>query len=157
MIFVSCPYYWWNHDYACRKSGKDVNEDIYYKYCRNYSYDACPIYKQEAPSDSRCFLTTACIKSRNLSDDCHELTVLRNFRDAYVLKQPAGKQDVEYYYEVAPRIIAKINEQRKSNDVYCEIYEKLVLPCVSAIEKGQHDLAYGIYMNYFLNLERKYL
>ena len=43
---MSCPFYWYNHHYACRKSGKDVNEDTYYKYCRNYDYDDCPIYKQ---------------------------------------------------------------------------------------------------------------
>ncbi len=29
---MSCPYYWWNHNYACRKTNKDVNEDVYYKY-----------------------------------------------------------------------------------------------------------------------------
>lgn len=25
---MSCPYYWYNYHYACRKTGKDVNEDI---------------------------------------------------------------------------------------------------------------------------------
>ena len=40
---MSCPFYWYNHHYACRKSGKDVNEDTYWrKYCRNYDYDDCP-------------------------------------------------------------------------------------------------------------------
>lgn len=42
---MSCPFYWYNRHYACRKSGKDVNEDTYDKYCRNYDYDDCPIYK----------------------------------------------------------------------------------------------------------------
>lgn len=28
---MSCPFYWYNHHYACWKSGKDVNEDTYYK------------------------------------------------------------------------------------------------------------------------------
>lgn len=39
---MSCPYYWWDHDYACRKTGKSVSEDIYYKYCRNYDYTRLP-------------------------------------------------------------------------------------------------------------------
>lgn len=26
---MSCPYYWYNNHYACRKTEKDVNEDIY--------------------------------------------------------------------------------------------------------------------------------
>lgn len=27
---MSCPFYWYNHHYACRKTGQDVNEDTYY-------------------------------------------------------------------------------------------------------------------------------
>ena len=26
---MSCPHYWWNNHYACRKSGKDVNDIVY--------------------------------------------------------------------------------------------------------------------------------
>ena len=76
---MSCPFYWYNHHYACRKSGKDVNEDTYDKYCRNYDYDDCPIYKGN--DSGGCFLTSACTEARGLPDDCHELTVLRSFRD----------------------------------------------------------------------------
>lgn len=42
---MSCPYYYFDHDYCCRKTGERVNEDIYYKYCKRYDYDDCPIYK----------------------------------------------------------------------------------------------------------------
>ena len=69
---MSCPFYWYNHHYACRKSGKDVNEDTYYKYCRNYDYDDCPIYKGN--DSGGCFLTSACTEARGLPDDCRELT-----------------------------------------------------------------------------------
>lgn len=72
---MSCPFYWYNHHYACRKTGQDVNEDTYYKYCRNYDYDDCPIYKGN--DSGGCFLTSACTEARGLPDDCHELTVLR--------------------------------------------------------------------------------
>ena len=83
---MSCPFYWYNHHYACRKTGQDVNEDTYYKYCRNYDYDDCPIYKGN--DSGGCFLTSACTEARGLPDDCHELTVLRAFRDGYLRSQP---------------------------------------------------------------------
>ena len=54
---MSCPYYWYDNHYACRKTGKDVNEDVYYKFCKNYDYDDCPIYKGQ--DTSGCFLTSA--------------------------------------------------------------------------------------------------
>lgn len=40
---MSCKFYWWNNHYACRKSGNDVDEDTYAKYCKNYDYEDCPI------------------------------------------------------------------------------------------------------------------
>ena len=93
---MSCPYYWWNNHYACRKSGKDVNEDTYGKYCKNYSYSDCPIYKGN--DTSGCFLTSACVEARGLPDDCYELRVLRNFRDSYLVKQDCGECEINHYY-----------------------------------------------------------
>ena len=92
---MSCPFYWYNHHYACRKSGKDVNEDTYDKYCRNYDYDDCPIYKGN--DSGGCFLTSACTEARGLPDDCHELTVLRSFRDGYLRSQPEGEAEIAEY------------------------------------------------------------
>ena len=91
---MSCPFYWYNHHYACRKTGQDVNEDTYYKYCRNYDYDDCPIYKGN--DSGGCFLTSACTEARGLPDDCHELTVLRSFRDGYLRSQPEGEAHALY-------------------------------------------------------------
>lgn len=154
---MSCPFYWWNYDYACRKSGKDVSEDIYYKYCRNYSYDECPVYRQESPSDSRCYLTTACIRARNLPDDCRELTAFRHFRDEYVKKQPDGNQDIAHYYAVAPKIVEKISQQRNSCELYNRIYENLIVPCVAFMETGEFENAYSMYKNYTSQLEKQYI
>ena len=106
---MSCPFYWYNHHYACRKSGKDVNEDTYDKYCRNYDYDDCPIYKGN--DSGGCFLTSACTEARGLPDDCHELTVLRSFRDGYLRSQPEGEAEIAEYYAVAPKIVDAIRSK----------------------------------------------
>ena len=117
---MSCPFYWYNHHYACRKTGQDVNEDTYYKYCRNYDYDDCPIYKGN--DSGGCFLTSACTEARGLPDDCHELTVLRAFRDGYLRSQPEGEAEIAEYYAVAPKIVDAIRSKADAMEAFDAIY-----------------------------------
>ena len=152
---MGCPYYWWNDHYACRKSGKDVNEDTYYKYCRNYQYDDCPIYKGQ--DSSGCFLTSACVEARGLPDDCHELTVLRAFRDGYMRTLPGGCADICEYYHIAPAIVEKIKALPDAVDIFDQIYSELVLPCVSLIEEYKYEEAYQMYKDYVKHIQLKYM
>ena len=51
---MSCAYYTFrNNDYYCLKKGDYVNSDVYQRYCKNYSYDECPIYKDN-PNSGGC-------------------------------------------------------------------------------------------------------
>lgn len=152
---MSCPYYWYNNHYACRKSEKDVNEDIYSKYCKNYDYGDCPIYKGQGSSG--CFLTSACIEAKGLSDDCHELTLLRRFRDDYLRKQPSGRNEIKEYYRVAPEIVEKIKCNGDCISVFNDIYEKLVCPCVQMIECGENEQAHALYRETVQKLMHTYL
>lgn len=153
---MSCPYYWYNYNsYACRKSGKDVNEDIYYKYCRNYDYDDCPIYKGN--DSSGCFLTSACVEARGLADDCRELTVLRAFRDSYMRTTSTGASDICEYYHTAPAIVEKIKSLPNATEIFDRIYQELVLPCVALIDCGKNQEAYDAYRGYVKKLQKMYL
>lgn len=152
---MSCPYYWYNHHYACRKTGKDVNEDTYYKYCRNYDYGDCPIYKGN--NTSGCFLTSACVEAKGLPDDCHELTVLRSFRDGYMRATSAGVADICEYYHIAPAIVEKIKALPNAKEIFDRIYLELVLPCVEMIESGKNEEAYAAYKNYTRKLQAQYI
>ena len=152
---MSCPYYWYDNHYACRKSGKDVNEDIYYKYCRNYDYDDCPIYKGQ--DSSGCFLTSACIEAKGLPDDCHELTVLRRFREGYLHSLPEGRDEIAEYYFVAPQIVTEIKKRADSITIFDSIYEKLVKPCVEMIERGENECAHMLYRDTVKRLQEEYL
>lgn len=152
---MSCPYYWYNYHYACRKSGKDVNEDIYDKYCKNYDYESCPIYRQE-DSGGGCFLTSACVEARGLPDDCRELTILRTFRDTYLKNYPGGKEMVCDYYHCAPVIVEQIRHQPDCTDIFSRIYEELVLPCVKMIDAGKNEQALALYRDYTLRLKTMY-
>lgn len=153
---MSCPYYWWNNHYACRKSGEDVNEDVYGKYCRNYDYSDCPIYKSEKSTSGNCFLTSACVEAKGLADDCHELTVLRAFRDGYMRSTPECAPDICEYYHVAPGIVEKIRQLPNAIDIFENIYSELVIPCVALIEAGKKHEAYTAYRDYVQNLRVKY-
>ena len=153
---MSCTYYWWNHNYACRKSGKDVDEDTYYKYCRNYDYDRCPIFKQELPTDRRCYISTACIRSQGLPDTCYELETLRWYRDNILIKTTTGQKDVAEYYELAPKIVAAIEASPSAKDLYLEIYENMIVPCVNYIEGKEYLAAYELYKKTTNNLNMRF-
>lgn len=154
---MSCPLYWWNNHYACRKSGDDVSEDIYFKFCRNYDYGDCPIYKQQNPADSRCYLTTACIRAKGLQDDCAELTILRSFRDVYLMNTDTGSRDIGHYYQVAPEIVAVIEKRSDALSVWEQIYDGLIVPCVNMIIAGNNEAAYELYKNVAIHLENALL
>lgn len=100
-----------------------------------------------------CYLTTACMKhfQEKFDDNCYELTVLRWFRDNYVLPE-----DVEHYYEIAPAIVAGINNEAQSDLIYDYIYDNVVDACVSAIEEGNYEVAYSRYKSSILTFEETF-
>lgn len=165
---MSCKFYYWNGgtfgDYHCAKSDSRVASDWYYKYCRDYSYDDCPVYKgyMQRPADTNggsggCYLTSACVEARGLADDCRELTVLRRFRDGWLKEQPCGGCDVEEYYCTAPAIVEAIRKLPNAAEVFDAIYRELVRPCVALIDGGDNAGAYRAYKDYTRKLREKYL
>lgn len=142
---MSCSFYTFRQgDYYCAKKQDYVNEDVYYRYCRNYSYDECPIYKGDSGS-SGCYLTTACVTAKGLPDDCLELTTLRYFRDKWLRYQPNGIWEIAEYYATAPVVVEKINARPTASDIWNELYDTLVLPCVKMIQAGEMEQAYELY------------
>ena len=108
---------------------------------------------QEHSSGSGCYLTTACMRylQDKFDDNCYELTVLRWFRDNYVLEE-----DIKHYYEVAPLIVEAIDNEEQSDIIYNYIYDNVVDYCVTQIENGNYNAAYLRYKNTILNLEEKF-
>ena len=156
---MSCPYYHWDHGFACKKTGKNVNDDVYNKYCRYgiYDYQDCPVYKHDNDGGgASCFLTSACVEAKGLPDDCHELTVLRNFRDNWLKNQPDGVLLIAHYYEVAPKIVEAIDKLENRLEIWDEVYRGMVVPCVEMIEKGQNEDALKLYHGMTMKLEQEY-
>ena len=107
-------------------------------------------------SDDGCFLTSACVAVKGLRDDCPELQILRAYRDTYLALRENGRADIEEYYAVAPRIVRGINARPDAESVWSELYERLVLPCVTLIRNGENEAAYRLYKETTLGLKTKF-
>ncbi len=156
-----CMYYRWNAGYYCdlkyNKQGKgDITSYETNHYCWYGRYDNCPLYKNRNGSGG-CFLTSACVDAMGLPDDCHELTVLRAFRDGYLSAQPEGKAEICEYYHIAPQIVEAINAKEDAVAVFTRIYHELVLPCVELIEQGKHQEAHSAYKSAVITLKSSYI
>ncbi len=104
-----------------------------------------------------CYITTAVCESQNKPDDCHELTVLRDYRDHYLLKTKEGRKIVEEYYDVAPVIVLAIGMQDCPEKIYKHIYEQYLAPCVRLAESGENEACRKLYTDMVETLQRKYL
>lgn len=88
----------------------------------------------------------------DFDDNCNELMTLRWFRDNFV-----SKEDIKYYYKVAPVIVNRINSISDNSEIYTWIYEHIVNPCVIAIKQGNYEFAYNRYKNSILALEEQFV
>jgi hypothetical protein len=106
-----------------------------------------------------CFITTACVEARGLSEGCYELSLLRMFRREYVEKLPDGQEVLAEYREKAPRIVAAIRALPpvEALAVWEDLYERGVRPAVSLITSGAWDAAFAIYRGMCAELEERYL
>lgn len=107
---------------------------------------------QTHSSGSGCYITSACMEhfQDEFDDNCHELTVLRWFRDNFV-----SDEDVELYYSLAPTIVENINSLEDNEEIYKYIYEN-VEACVKAIENKDYDFAYTRYKSIVLALNEQF-
>lgn len=157
---MSCDFYkydnsFFNGGYYCMLKKDHVNEDTYYKYCRNYDYRDCPIYKSKN-SPGGCYLTSACVSAKGLPDDCMELETLRSFRDNWLKEQSCGECLIKRYYEIAPQIVAAIDAKEDCKEIYEDLYKNMVEPCVAFIQNKEYEKALKLYQDTTEILEKKY-
>ncbi|WP_436398351.1 CFI-box-CTERM domain-containing protein [Roseobacter sp. S98] len=125
---------------------------------RNRQEEAARAAAPAAPRRRRgpCYLTTACVTHRGLSDDCTELEVLRRFRDEYLLTRSDGEYLVGLYYRTAPAIVAAIHRREDEEEIWETVYGVISL-CVAAIRVGQNEKAFHIYCTMVKKLEACFL
>ena len=156
-----CRYYYYDSGYCCalkreKEGNSSIDSDTVHKYCWGYHYEDCPRYKA-GQSSGGCFLTSACVEARGMSDDCYQLQTLRAFRDGYLRKVDGGDKEISEYYLIAPKIVENIKVSVNSADLFEKIYAELVEPCVKFIEQGNNEAAHMMYKNYTMYLKREFM
>lgn len=108
---------------------------------------------EDHDKESTCFITTSCVLSQGLPDDCEQLTILRRFRDNYIAKKSGGLQDIADYYKLAPRIVRAINQSQIPEKIYEKIYFTGIRNALSLTLRGDHMQAYQHYKQMVLDLQ----
>ena len=129
--------------------------------------DKMPEYKLKGASTAEsinsgfkkglCYITTAVCSNLNKGDDCLELTLLREYRDQYLLKTPEGQDIVSAYYDVAPTIVNRINKEAEAKSIYQRILATYIQPCVQLIKEDKKEECKTLYSEMLFNLEKKYM
>lgn len=104
-----------------------------------------------------CYITTAVCQHQNKPDDCYELTTLRGYRDQYLMQSETGREIVNEYYNIAPGLVMMINMQENTDQIYQNIYEEYLIPCIHYIEKQRNEECCELYMQMVNNLKKTYL
>lgn len=141
------------HGHARWESEEDYDAGEEPDWSRQESNDSDNPDTGEVQDNGGCYLTTACMHKykENFDDNCHELTVLRWFRDNYVTLI-----DKLYYYKVAPTIVNNIEKSKNKEKYYHYIYENIIKPCVESIERGDYKFAYSRYKRTIQLLENQF-
>lgn len=104
-----------------------------------------------------CYITTAVCESQGKADDCYELTLLRSYRDRYLLSTAEGADLVREYYNIAPTIVSRIARSEAPDRVYKEIWKNYLAPCIGMIEAGKPEECRERYMAMVYDLKGRYM
>lgn len=103
-----------------------------------------------------CYITTAVCESRHKPDDCYELSLLRSFRDHYLLQREDGAAMVHEYYDVAPSIVKHIGKRPDAAAIYEGIWQQYLSPCIRLIESDRKEECVDLYKHMVYELKELY-
>lgn len=157
---MSCTYYRWEGgsffgDYWCDKKDCRVDSDTYRKYCRDYNYDECPIYRQ-SESSTPCFITTMCCNILGLPDNHEVLNTLRTFRNNILQKDKEYEEILKIYDAIGPLVADSILKDENKKQVAIELYNTSLLPIVALIKNNDYTRAVTHYLYMTLYLISEY-
>lgn len=112
---------------------------------------------QEGFRSKLCYITTAVCESLHKPGDCYELTVLKQYRDDYLVKAQGGEELIENYYNIAPTIVKRIEKEKDSADKYRMIWEQYLQPCIRLIEAQKNEECRGLYQEMVEKLHKEYM
>jgi hypothetical protein len=145
---------------VCLKCGGMDIRDMRCSKCGGTSLNCfcprCGCIVGEASSGNACVISTACVKAKNLPDDCDELQTLRFWRDKLTKTDNELQFLRDDYYINAPKIIKRIDASADGGKIYSELYDSLVLPTVAMLKDNEPAAATDYYKKYYLSLKKKF-
>ena len=138
------------YKYYCLGNLKDSLQRIWYVY--EYKVEN----KKDYNNSSGCYITTAMCSYLGKQDDCYELTILRGFRDNWLRHQTNGENLIQEYYNYAPTIVDKLNNNPDRDSIYNHIY-KCVYKCLAYIREQKFERAKNEYIHMVRVLSHKFL
>lgn len=138
----------------------DLNYDVF-KRCKKFVMDKLDAAEKDKRAqadkkDDGCFVTTAVCSTFGKPDDCYELTAFRKFRDTWLVKQPDGKNLIAEYYSIAPLIVDNINRRKDAAQIYQNIWQKYLEPCLNFIRSGDNLSCKKAYVKMVNQLKKIY-
>jgi len=158
MVIYVLPIITYSHDKYCEKVAQKTvevwNEMKVTSLTLSYS-----TYESIAGGFKKklCYITTAVCEHQNKPDDCYELTILRNYRDHYLMNSDEGQAIVDEYYNIAPGLVMMMNMQHDADNIYQHIYDEYLTPCIHLIEEEKNEECRDLYMQMVRSLQKKYL
>ena len=125
--------------------GEDYDDDFEVDDTVNVSEDP----GNDDGGDTGCFITTAIVEKKGEADDGETLTKLRKFRDEYMVDR---QEEVQEYYDIAPKIIEAINDDKEWKWI-----EDQIQKAIAYIDEEKQDDAYATYKNMVSTLKEKWL
>ncbi|MCI5899125.1 MAG: hypothetical protein MRZ69_02100 [Lachnospiraceae bacterium] len=103
-----------------------------------------------------CYITTAVCETFGKPDDCYELNQFRSYRDNYLLKREDGERMVLEYYDLAPTIVKHINKRDDYREIYQEIWDTYLAPCLAMIESGENEACMKLYTDMVRKMQKQF-
>ena len=82
---------------------------------------------------------------------------MKQFRDGYFSESTEGKQLIQEYYDIAPTIVKRIDRQENRKELYQDLYEEYLVPCIRKIEEQDYEACKTLYQDMVLKLKERYI
>lgn len=104
-----------------------------------------------------CFVTTAVCTGLHKPPDCRELTLMKRYRDEYLLRQEDGESLIREYYDIAPTIVKRIAKEEDPVKEYRFLWDSYISRCVALLEEEKPEECRDVYTQMMCYLRQKYV
>lgn len=104
-----------------------------------------------------CFVTTAVCQGLHKPQDCRELTMMKRYRDGYLMNQEDGAAVIHEYYDIAPTIVKRIAKEASPEEKYLYLWNNYIRKCVELVEQSRNEQCREVYEQMMAELREEYL